>query len=68
MYRPCYHCEGGKYDPEECPQICEFGELKAGSISKEYVLYLIEHYGSMETWSKEQILSEIRRHVEEAVA
>ena len=27
MYDPCYHCKSGKYDPEECPQICRYGEM-----------------------------------------
>lgn len=25
MYRPCMHCEGKKYDPDYCPDICDYG-------------------------------------------
>ena len=25
MYRPCWHCEGKKYNPLECPDICQWG-------------------------------------------
>lgn len=26
MYRPCFHCEGKKYDKDYCPEICTYGE------------------------------------------
>ena len=26
MYRPCLHCEGKTYDPDYCPEICQYGE------------------------------------------
>ncbi len=28
MYRPCLHCEGGKYDESYCPEICTYGEAR----------------------------------------
>ena len=35
-------------------------------IEKDYVLYLIDYFGRMQTWSKEDVLAEIARKVKEA--
>lgn len=34
-------------------------------IERDYAVYLVEHFGSMLTWSKEDILSEIKRKFKE---
>jgi hypothetical protein len=36
---------------------------RAEVIEVSYVLYLLEYYGGMLTWSKEDILSEIKRRI-----
>lgn len=33
-------------------------------IDAEYAKYLVKHFGSMLTWSKEDIISEIIRHID----
>ena len=35
-------------------------------ISKNYALYLVNYFGNMQTWSKEDIVSEIKRRIVEA--
>lgn len=35
-------------------------------IEKGYVNYLLDYFGSMLTWSKEDIISEIKEHIEKA--
>ena len=35
-------------------------------ISKNYALYLVNYFGNMQTWSKEDIVSEIKRKIAEA--
>ena len=40
------------------------GKRKMEYISKDFVLFLLEYYGNMLTWSKEDVLSEIKRKVE----
>ena len=35
-------------------------------ISKNYALYLVNYFGNMQTWSKEDIVSEIKRKSAEA--
>ena len=35
-------------------------------ISKDYALYLVNYFGNMQTWSKEDIVSEIKRKIVEA--
>lgn len=35
-------------------------------ISKNYALYLVNYFGNMQTWSKEDIISEIKRKITEA--
>lgn len=35
-------------------------------IEKDYVLYLIDYFGRMQTWKQEDVLSEIARKVKEA--
>ena len=35
-------------------------------ISKNYALYLVNYFGNMQTWSKEDIVSEIKRKIVEA--
>ena len=35
-------------------------------ISKDYALYLVNYFGNMQTWSKEDIVSEIKRKIAEA--
>ena len=35
-------------------------------IEKDYVLYLINYFGSMQTWKQEDVLAEIARKVKEA--
>lgn len=39
-------------------------DVPKGYISKDYILFLLNYYGNMLTWSKEDILSEIKRHIE----
>lgn len=35
-------------------------------ISKNYALYLVNYFGNMQTWSKEDVVSEIKRKIVEA--
>ena len=35
-------------------------------ISKNYALYLVNYFGNMQTWSREDIVSEIKRKIAEA--
>lgn len=35
-------------------------------ISKNYALYLVNYFGNMQTWSKEDVISEIKRKIAEA--
>lgn len=35
-------------------------------ITKDYALYVVHYFASMQTWSKEDILSEIDRKIKEA--
>lgn len=37
-------------------------------IERDYAVYLVEYFGSMLTWSKEDILSEIKRKLKEETA
>ena len=37
-------------------------------ISKDYALYLVNYFGNMLTWSKEDIISEIKRKLSETPA
>ncbi len=38
--------------------------MKHELIAKDYVLYLIQYYASMQSWSKEQIIGQIVLHIE----
>ena len=35
-------------------------------ISKNYALYLVNYFGNMQAWSKEDIVSEVKRKIAEA--
>lgn len=39
---------------------------KRDLITKDFALYVVHHFASMQTWSKEEILSEIDRKINEA--
>ena len=39
-------------------------DMKHELIAKDYVLYLIQYYASMQSWSKEQIIGQIVLHIE----
>ena len=42
--------------------------LEKEYISKDYALYLVNYFGNMLTWSKEDIISEIKRKITEESA
>lgn len=39
------------------------GKRKQEYISKDFVLFLLEYYGNMLTWSKEDVLGEIKAQI-----
>lgn len=42
--------------------------LEKEYISKDYALYLVNYFGNMLTWSKDDIISEIKRKITEEPA
>lgn len=40
--------------------------MKHDLIAKDFVLYVVHHFASMQTWSKEDIIAEIERKIKEA--
>lgn len=40
--------------------------MKHELIAKDYALYVVQHFASMQTWSKEEIIGEILRKIGES--